>query len=140
MLLPIENMCPSVIKWEIQLTLINLHSNECNQELHYYPFPNKLNKYDGNCNTLNDLSNRVFVPNEKEDLNIHVFNMNICKNETNILTKCISCKCKNRFDEKICNSDRWWNNDKCLCECKLHVCEKDILRILLHAVVEMQNI
>ena len=27
------------------------------------------------CNTLNDLSNRVCVPNKTEDLNIHVFNM-----------------------------------------------------------------
>ena len=24
------------------------------------------------------------------------------------------------------NSDQWWNNKKCLCECKKpHVCEKD---------------
>ena len=27
--------------------------------------------------------------------------------------------------EKICDSDEWWNNDKCLCEYKKHhVCEK----------------
>ena len=25
-------------KCQIQLTLITLHLNECNQELHYYPF------------------------------------------------------------------------------------------------------
>ena len=34
------------------------------------------------------------------------------------LTKHISCKCKCKFDEKKCNSNQWWNNDKCWCECK----------------------
>ena len=41
------------------------------------------------------------------------------------LTKHISCECKRRFDGRKCNSDQWWNNDKCWCECKKHVCEKD---------------
>ena len=28
--------------------------------------------------------------------------------------------------EKKCNSNQWWNNDECRCECKKHhVCEKD---------------
>ena len=47
------------------------------------------------------------------------------KNETNILTKDISCECKCKLDKKKCNSDQWWNNNKCRCECnKHHVCEK----------------
>ena len=26
---------------------------------------------------------------------------------------------------KKCNSDQWWNNNKCWCECKKrHICEK----------------
>ena len=38
----------------------------------------------------------------------------------------MSCKCKCRFDGRKCNSDEWWNNNKCWCECKnCHVCEKD---------------
>ena len=46
-------------------------------------------------------------------------------NESKALTKHISWKCKYRFDGKICNSDQWWNNDKCRCEYKKrHVCEK----------------
>ena len=49
-------------KCEIQPTLINLHSNEYSQELHYYPFAVKLDKCVGSCNTLNDLSNKVCVP------------------------------------------------------------------------------
>ena len=59
-------------KCEIQPTLINLHPNEYNQELHYYPFAVKLDRYVGSCSTLNGLSNKVCVPNKTEDLNIYV--------------------------------------------------------------------
>ena len=81
-------------KCEVQPTLINLHPDEYSQELHYYPFTIKLEKCVGSCNTLNDLSNKVCVPNKTEDLNIYVFNMITGK----ILTKDISCECKCRFD------------------------------------------
>ena len=58
-----------------QNTLINLHPNECSQEFHYYLFAVKLDRCVGSCNTLNDLSNKVCVPNETEKLNLSVFNM-----------------------------------------------------------------
>ena len=46
-------------------------------------------------------------------------------NESKTLTKHISCECKCRFDGIKCNSDQWWNDDNCRCECKKrHVCEK----------------
>ena len=51
-------------KCEVQPTLINLHPNEYYQEFHYYPFSVKLDRSLGNCNTLNDLSNKVCVPNK----------------------------------------------------------------------------
>ena len=47
-------------------------------------------------------------------------------NGSKTLTKHISCECHCRFDERKCNPDQWWNNDKCWRECKKrHVCEKD---------------
>ena len=52
-----------------------LHSNEYSQEFHYYPFPVKLGRCVRNCNTLNDLSNKVCFPNKTEDLNLSMFNM-----------------------------------------------------------------
>ena len=64
-------------KCEIQATVINLHPNEYNQELHYHPFAVKLDKCAGSCNTLNDLSNKVCVPNKTEDLNIHGIMINV---------------------------------------------------------------
>ena len=49
-------------KCMIQPTVINLHTKEYSQELHYYAFAVKLDRCVGNFNTLNDLSNKVFVP------------------------------------------------------------------------------
>ena len=59
----------------IQPTLINLHPNEYSQEFHHYLFTFKLGRCVGSCNTLNDLSNEVCIPNKTEDLNLSVFNM-----------------------------------------------------------------
>ena len=44
------------------------------------------------------------VSNEKEDLNLNIFNMIKEINESKILTKVISCKCKRRFSGKKYNS------------------------------------
>ena len=60
-------------KREIQYTLISLHSNECRQGFHCYPFVAKLDRFVGSCNTLNDLSNKVCIPNKTEKLNLIVF-------------------------------------------------------------------
>ena len=62
-------------KYEIQPTFVNLHSNEYSQEFRYYPFTVKSGKYVGSCNTLNNLSDKVSVPNKTENLNLNVFNM-----------------------------------------------------------------
>ena len=47
-----------------QPNLINLHPNGYSQEFHYYPFAVKLDRCVGSCNSLNDLSNKVYVPNK----------------------------------------------------------------------------
>ena len=49
---------------KIQPTLINLHPNEYNQELNYYPFAVKLDKCAESCNNHNDSSNIVCVIQE----------------------------------------------------------------------------
>ena len=109
-----------------QPTLINLRPNEYSLEFHYYSFVVKLDRCDGSRNTLNDLSRKLCVPNKTEDLNLSIFNMITGLNELKTLIKYIyECKC--RFDGRKCNSDQWWNNDKCRCECyKRHVCEKKL--------------
>ena len=92
-----------------QPTLIFLHRNEYSQEFHYYPLAFKLDRCVGSCITLNDLSNKVCVPNKTEDFNQREFNMIAGINESKTLTSHISCECKCRFEGKKCNSDEWWS-------------------------------
>ena len=94
-------------KYMIQPTLIKLHPNEYSQNFYYYPFAIKLDRYVGSCNTLNDLSNKVCIPNKTEDLNLSVFNMITGINESKLLTKHISCECKCKFDGTKCSSNQW---------------------------------
>ena len=88
-----------------QPTLINLQPNEYTQGLRYYPFAVNLDRCTGNCNTLNDLSNRICVANKIEDLNLHVFNMIKGVNESKMLTKHVSFEWKCKFDGRKCNSN-----------------------------------
>ena len=42
------------------------------------------------------------------------------------LTRDILCECKCKSDGTKCNSNQYWNNDKCRCEFKkVYVCEKN---------------
>ena len=75
----------------------------------------KLDRCIGSCNTLNDVPNKVCVPNKTEDLNLTVLNMITGINESKTITKNISYKCKCRFDGKKCNSNQRWKHDKCRC-------------------------
>ena len=62
-------------KCKIQPTLNNLHPHEYSQEFHYYLFVVRLDRCAGSCNNINDLSNKVCVPNKTKDLNLGDFNM-----------------------------------------------------------------
>ena len=96
-----------------QPTLINLHPSEYSQEFHYYPFEVKLDRCIGSCNSLNDLTNKVFVPNKTEDLNLSVFNMIKDINESKTLTNIYHANVNVDLKEKKYNSDQWWNSDSC---------------------------
>ena len=84
-----------------QPTLINLPPNEYSQEFHYSPFMVKLDSFVGSCNTFNNLSNEVCVPNKTENLNISVFNMITGINELTPLAKFIACKCNVNLMEEL---------------------------------------
>ena len=60
----------------------------------------KLDRYFGSCNTLDDLSDKVFIPTKTEDLNLSVFNIITGINESKILKKHVSFQCKCRFDAR----------------------------------------
>ena len=84
----------------------NLHPNQYIPGLLYYPFAINLDRCMASCNNLNDLPNRICVPNKMEDLNLSVFNMITRINQSKILTKHISWKCEFKFDHKKCNSNQ----------------------------------
>ena len=65
---------------------------------------------------LNYLVQYVFQIDKAEDLNLSVFNIIPGINESKTLH--ISCECKCKFNGTKCNSNQWWNNTKCQCECK----------------------
>ena len=71
------------------------------------------NRCFGSRNTLNDLSNKVCVPNKTEDLHLNMFNMIAGINLSKTLTKHMSCECKCIFDGRKCITNQWGNNDKC---------------------------
>ena len=58
-----------------QSALINLNCNEYTRGLRYYPFAVNLDRCVRSCNTLNDLSNEVCVPNKTGDLNLSIFKL-----------------------------------------------------------------
>ena len=98
-------------------TNINLHPNEYTKGLCYYLLAVNLDRFVGSY-TLNDLSNKVCVPNKTEYLNLIEFNMITGKNESKALTKHISRECNCKFDGGKSNSNQMWNSDKCQYECK----------------------
>ena len=48
----------------------------------------------GGCKILNDLFNRIYVPNKTEVLRLNVYNMIAAINDSKILTKHTTCECK----------------------------------------------
>ena len=67
-------------------TLIDLNPNE----LHYYPFMVSLDRCDGNVNTVEDLLDRICVPNKIKDVILKVLNMIKKINDLKTLIKHIS--------------------------------------------------
>ena len=55
----------------------------------------------GSCNSLNDLSNRLCVPNKTKDLNRSVFHMITGINESKTLIKYMSCECKCKTQNEV---------------------------------------
>ena len=84
----------------------------------HYPFMVSLNRCNRSCNNFNDLSIRICVLNQTEDLNLNIFNMITGINESKTLIKRISCSCRCKFDDKKHNSNQHSYNEKCQCECK----------------------
>ena len=51
-------------------------------------------------------------------MNVEVFNLTLGVSKARFLLQHGSCTCKCRFNESVWNSQRKWNHDACLCDCK----------------------
>ena len=124
--------------------LTDLNSDEYDQGLRYHPLTINLDRSYGICNTLDDLSDRIFVSNKTEVVHLSNFNKLTRKTESKTLGKLISCECKCKFDGRKCNSNQKWNKRKRRCERKNlkkhHMCEKIKFGIFLNVLVKMVNI
>ena len=97
----------------------------------FYPYSIKINRWKGNCNTINDPYAKICVPDQIKNTNVKVFNLMSRTNETRHIKWHKTCKCKCRLDASICNNKQRWNDDKCRCECKELIdkpmCEKGFI-------------
>lgn len=66
----------------------------------------------GSCDTIDDLSSRICVPNKTEHVNPNVFNKITGIIDSKTLTKNFSCKCKSKVDSRKCSSNQKWNNGR----------------------------
>ena len=78
--------------------VINLNA----AELNYYPFIISLDKCNGCCNAVDDLSTKICAPSETKDVNVEVFNTIAKINEAKTLVKHISRDCKYKFNSATC--------------------------------------
>ena len=93
------------------------------------------------CNTLNDLSNKVCVPNKIEDLNLSVFNMITGISESKTLTKHILCECKCKFGGKnVIQIDGGITTNVDVSVKKFMYVKKIMFGILVNIFVKMENI
>ena len=98
----------------IKPTLIDLNSFKLN----YYHFMVSLDKCNGICNAVDDLSKKKYVPGQKKDVIVKIFNLIGSINEVKTLVKHISFDCKCQFVSTKYNSNQKLDKDICQCECK----------------------
>ena len=76
------------------------------------------------------------VPDVVKDINVKVSNLMSFSNQTRHIEWHETCKCKCRLESSVCNNKQRWNEDKCRCECKEELsdkesCDKDLFGILV---------
>ena len=86
-------------------------------ELCYYPFIISMDRCERDCSTAEDPFGTICVSNKIEDISLKVFNKIKKRNESNKLSKDISCEFRCGFDGRKCNSKQKRNNDNCQREC-----------------------
>ena len=87
-------------------------------ELNYYSFKISLDKCNGSCKAVDDLSLKICAPSKTKDVNIKSFNIITSIHEAKTLVKHISCDFKWKFNSMSYNSNQKLNNDTWQCKYK----------------------
>ena len=101
--------------------IININTNEPV----FYPFSIKVNKCSRSCNKINDAYAKLCVPSVVKNINVRVFNLMSFSNQTRHIEWHETCKFKCRLDSSVCNNKQKLNEDKCRCECRGKLSDKE---------------
>ena len=117
------NECVSMNNQECKsrTKIININNNEPV----FYPFSIKVNKCNGTCNNINDPYAKLCVTDVVKNINVKIFNLMSFSNQTRHIEWHETCKCKCRLDTSVCNNKQKWNEDKCRCECREELSDKE---------------
>ena len=99
-------------EFKVRPEIININSNDPI----FQPFSIKINRYNGNCNNINDPYARICLSDIVKNLNVKVFNLMSRANETKFIKWHESCKCICRLNAVVCNNKQRRNKNKCRCE------------------------
>ena len=84
----------------------------------FFPYSVKTSKCSGSCNNINNPCRNVCILDAVKDFNVKVFNLVSESNEIRRTEWHETCKCKCRFNSRVCNNKQRWNDNKCRCEWK----------------------
>ena len=109
--------CVSIVNQKCTAKPKILDVNEGVGEALFYPYNVLVNKCSGSCNTLDDPTAKLCVPNIVKRVNMKVYNSLMRLNETRNVLWHESCKCVCRLNSSVCSGKQIWNSDTCKCDC-----------------------
>ena len=128
----IFNFNPSNVN---SLECVSMNNQECNTRTKiininnnkpvFYIFSIKVNKCSGSCNNINDPYAKLCLPDVVKNINVKVFNLKTFPNQTKHIKRHKTCRCKCRLDPSVCNNKQRLNEDRCRCECREELIDKE---------------
>ena len=67
----------------------------------------------------------MYVQDVVKNVNVKVFNLMSFSNQTRHIKWHETCKCKCRLDSSVCSNKQRWNENKCRCECREELRDKE---------------
>ena len=109
--------CVSVVNQKCMPRPKVLDVNEGVGEALFYLYNVQVNKCNGSCDTLDNPTSKICVPNVIKGINMQVYNFLMRLNETRNVLWHESCKCVCKLNLSVCNNKQIWNSDTCSCNC-----------------------